>query len=56
MTGLSHSLWGVFWGWLFLGERIGWNTLAGAALVLTGTALVTGLRVQSLLRRWLPGR
>jgi drug/metabolite transporter (DMT)-like permease len=55
-VGYLIPLWGVFWGWLFLGERIGWNTLAGAALVLTGTALVTGLRVQSLLRRWLPAR
>ena len=40
--------------WLFLDERIGWHTLAGAALVLTGTALVTGLRLRSLLRKTAP--
>lgn len=35
-------LFGVLWGWLFLGEAIGWHTLAGAAVVIVGTALVTG--------------
>jgi len=35
-------LFGVFWGWLFLQEKVGWHTLAGALTVLTGTALVTG--------------
>ncbi|WP_148713836.1 DMT family transporter [Chitinolyticbacter meiyuanensis] len=33
---------GVLWGVLLLGETIGHNTLAGAALVLVGTALATG--------------
>lgn len=33
---------GVLWGSLFLGERIGWHTLAGGLTVLAGTALVTG--------------
>jgi drug/metabolite transporter (DMT)-like permease len=33
---------GVLWGVLFLGERVGWNTFVGAAVVLVGTALVTG--------------
>ena len=50
-VGYLIPLWGVFWGWLFLGEQVGWHTLAGATLVLTGTALVTGLRLRSLLRR-----
>lgn len=35
-------LFGVFWGWLFLGETVGWQTLAGGAVVVAGTALVTG--------------
>ena len=33
---------GVAWGHLVLGEPVGWNTLAGACVVLLGTALVTG--------------
>ena len=33
---------GVLWGYLFLDEVIGWHTFAGAAIVLLGTALVTG--------------
>jgi drug/metabolite transporter (DMT)-like permease len=35
-------LFGVFWGWLFLDEAVGWHTLAGSAVVIAGTALVTG--------------
>ena len=35
-------LFGILWGVLFLGEIVGWYTLAGAAIVLAGTALVTG--------------
>jgi len=35
-------LFGVFWGWLVLDEAVGWHTLAGGAIVVTGTALVTG--------------
>jgi len=31
---------GVLWGSLFLGERISWSTVAGAAVVLAGTYLV----------------
>lgn len=50
-VGYLIPLWGVFWGWLFLDEAIGWNTLIGGALVLTGTALVTGLSLSGLLRR-----
>jgi drug/metabolite transporter (DMT)-like permease len=33
---------GILWGALFLGESIGWYTIAGSTIVLTGTALVTG--------------
>ena len=51
-VGYLIPLWGVFWGWLFLGEAVGWSTLAGALLVLVGTGLVTGLRLHTLLRRW----
>jgi drug/metabolite transporter (DMT)-like permease len=35
-------LFGVLWGVLFLGETVGWNTFVGAAVVMVGTALVTG--------------
>ena len=43
---------GILWGALFLGERIGWHTLAGSLAVLAGTALVTGFspRLPPLLR------
>jgi drug/metabolite transporter (DMT)-like permease len=33
---------GLLWAHLFLGEPVGWSTLGGAAVVLVGTALVTG--------------
>jgi drug/metabolite transporter (DMT)-like permease len=33
---------GILWGVLFLGEPIGWHTIAGSGIVLVGTALVTG--------------
>jgi drug/metabolite transporter (DMT)-like permease len=32
---------GVLWGWLFLGESLGPGALAGAALIVAGTVLVT---------------
>ena len=35
-------LFGTFFGWLFLDEPVGWHTLAGGAVVIAGTALVTG--------------
>lgn len=53
-VGYLIPLWGVFWGWLFLDEVIGWNTLVGGALVLTGVALVTGLRPGRFFSRKLP--
>jgi drug/metabolite transporter (DMT)-like permease len=37
-----NPVFGILWGALFLGEAVGWHTLAGAAIVLIGTALVTG--------------
>ncbi|WP_432380240.1 DMT family transporter [Duganella sp. P38] len=40
-------LFGILWGVLFLGETVGWYTFAGAAIVITGTALVTGFRFRS---------
>jgi drug/metabolite transporter (DMT)-like permease len=35
-------LFGILWGALFLGDVVGWYTIAGSAIVLVGTALVTG--------------
>lgn len=37
-----NPLFGILWGALFLGEVVGWYTLAGAGIVLVGTAMVTG--------------
>ena len=34
---------GVLWGALFLDEAVGWHTLLGGALILTGIALTAGL-------------
>ncbi|MEM7692364.1 MAG: DMT family transporter [Pseudomonadota bacterium] len=45
-VGYLIPLWGVLWGWLFLDEPVGWNTIFGAGLVLTGTVLVTGFTPQ----------
>lgn len=36
-------LFGMLWGSLLLGERIGWHTVLGSLAILVGTALVTGL-------------
>ena len=36
-------LFGVLWGVLFLDEPFRWTMVAGALLVLTGTALTNGL-------------
>ncbi|MBI5784290.1 MAG: DMT family transporter [Rhodocyclales bacterium] len=41
-------LFGVLWGWLFLDEAVGWHTLAGAGVVIVGTALVTGFSLRLL--------
>lgn len=37
-------LFGILWGHLFLAEIIGWHTIAGSIIVITGTALVTGFK------------
>jgi drug/metabolite transporter (DMT)-like permease len=37
-----NPVFGILWGALFLGETVGWYTIAGSAIVLLGTALVTG--------------
>ena len=37
-----NPLFGILWGALFLSEVVGWHTIAGAAVVIAGTALVTG--------------
>ncbi len=44
-----NPMFGILWGALFLHEVVGWHTLLGSAIVLTGTALVTGF-VPSFLR------
>ncbi len=41
---------GVLWGALFLNEAVGWHTLAGCVIVLTGTAMVTGFSPRALRR------
>ncbi|MCX7617329.1 DMT family transporter [Tepidiforma sp.] len=35
--------WGVMFGWAILGEPLGWNLLAGLAVVLAGVLLVQGV-------------
>lgn len=40
---------GILWGVLFLGEPVGWHTLVGSLTVLTGTAMVTGFSISTLL-------
>ncbi len=47
-------LFGVLWGWLFLDETVGWHTLAGAFIIILGTALVTGFSPRLLLTRPVP--
>jgi drug/metabolite transporter (DMT)-like permease len=37
-----NPVFGILWGALFLGETVGWYTIVGSAIVLVGTALVTG--------------
>ena len=49
-----NPLFGILWGALFLGEVVGWHTILGAAIVITGTALVTGFRPAFLSRAILP--
>ena len=44
-------LFGTFFGWLLLDEAVGWHTLAGGAVVIFGTALVTGFSPRLLALR-----
>lgn len=46
-----NPLFGILWGALFLHEVVGWYTIAGAAIVIAGTALVTGYRPPFSLRK-----
>lgn len=41
---------GILWGYLILDEHVGWNTLIGTVLVLSGTMMVTGFSLRSLMR------
>jgi len=45
---------GVLWGSLLLNESVSWYTLLGATIILTGTALVTGLKPSLLIRKEAP--
>ncbi len=44
-------MFGILWGVVFLDEAIGWHTLLGTAVVLSGTAFVTGFSFRQLTRR-----
>jgi drug/metabolite transporter (DMT)-like permease len=50
-----NPLFGILWGALFLGEVVGWYTIAGAAVVIVGTALVTGYSPLAASRAIVPG-
>ncbi|MGY0216373.1 DMT family transporter [Endozoicomonadaceae bacterium StTr2] len=40
---------GILWGHLMLDEVVGWHTVIGTLLVITGTALVTGFSISNLI-------
>jgi drug/metabolite transporter (DMT)-like permease len=40
---------GILWGVLFLDEPVGWYTFVGGAMILVGTALVTGFTIQTMI-------
>lgn len=42
---------GILWGAMILGEPVGWNTLIGTTLVLSGTMLVTGFSLRQLIKQ-----
>ncbi|WP_038885563.1 DMT family transporter [Vibrio rotiferianus] len=42
---------GILWGYLILGEPIGFNTIIGTILVLSGTMLVTGFSPSAVLAK-----
>ncbi len=39
-------IFGVLWGVLLLGESLTWSTIVGFAIILSGTGLVTGIRLR----------
>lgn len=43
-------MFGVLWGYLILDETLGWHTLVGSLVVISGTILVTGFSIKSLIR------
>lgn len=50
-VGFLIPVFGVLWGALFLHEHIGVQTVLGGAIVLIGTALITGFDPRSLFRK-----
>lgn len=50
-VGFLIPVFGVLWGSLFLHEHIGIQTILGGAIVLVGTALITGFDPRSLFRK-----
>lgn len=46
-------IFGIIWGYLFLGESIGLNTLVGTIFVIMGTMLVTGFSFNAIKPKWL---
>ncbi|GLO63264.1 hypothetical protein MACH09_37720 [Vibrio sp. MACH09] len=42
---------GIFWGHLILDEPIGWNTVFGTLLVVSGTMLVTGFSLKAFVNK-----
>ncbi len=53
-VGFLIPVFGVLWGHLFLHEPVGLQTVAGGAVVLLGTALITGFNPASLMRSKVP--
>lgn len=51
---LLIPVFGILWGVIFLGESIGWHTVLGAALVLSGTLLATGFALRTLFSGGVP--
>lgn len=40
---------GILWGYLILDEHVGWNTLVGTVLILSGITMVTGFSLRRLI-------
>lgn len=45
-------IFGVFFGWLFLDEQVGWHTVVGVMITLLGTSMVMGVLSFNLKRFW----